>query len=266
MNCQEFDQIVNDLAKPKPVEVTLHEKGLAHAAACQDCSVRLANVRALADGMKTLAATTNNSEASTQTEALLLAAFRQQSFPASSARQSNFVASPAKKSWPKLLPTWAYAAAAAMIVAVAGFAASMWLKTPPPQEVAIAPSPSPSIEVKRQDAVRSELASLPSNQSINLRPKGRKLQKFVDDGSSVQSSLGELTLLAGEEIATDFLSLTHETDSQPMESGQVIRVQMQRTALASFGLPVNIERANETIKADLLLAEDGSARAIRFIR
>jgi hypothetical protein len=58
---------------------------------------------------------------------------------------------------------------------------------------------------------------------------------------------------------------------KPAESGevmrvQVIRVQMPRQALIAFGLPVNIERADVPVKADLLVGEDGLAHAIRFVR
>lgn len=269
MNCQEFDQILNELAGPKSEDATLRERGLAHSAACQLCAVRLANARALVDGLKALASTTENSAASFQTEELLLAAFRQHQATMASPIKTNVIKMPAKKNRQVRIPLWAYAAAAAVLIAVGGFAASMLLKTPPPREITLAPSPSPSKEVKQQDTAQSEPKSLPSDQTGKLasnQPKGRKRQKPVNDGSYVQSSLGEFTPVYGEEIATDFLSLTHEIDSQPMESGQLIRVQMPRTALASFGLPINIERANETVKADLLLAEDGSARAIRFIR
>ena len=41
---------------------------------------------------------------------------------------------------------------------------------------------------------------------------------------------------------------------------------MPRSALVSFGLPMNIERANERIKADVLIGNDGVAHAIRFVR
>jgi len=36
--------------------------------------------------------------------------------------------------------------------------------------------------------------------------------------------------------------------------------------MASFGLPVNQERAESRVKADVLIGEDGLARAIRFVR
>jgi hypothetical protein len=51
-----------------------------------------------------------------------------------------------------------------------------------------------------------------------------------------------------------------------MESGEVIRMEMPRSALIAFGLPVNVDRADTPVKAELLLGEDGMARAIRFLR
>ena len=45
-----------------------------------------------------------------------------------------------------------------------------------------------------------------------------------------------------------------------------MRVELPRSALMSFGLPMNMERAGERIKADVVVGEDGLARAIRFVR
>jgi hypothetical protein len=50
------------------------------------------------------------------------------------------------------------------------------------------------------------------------------------------------------------------------DGGQIVRVQLPRSAMASFGLPVNMERYNERVKADVLLGVDGVAQAIRFVQ
>jgi hypothetical protein len=68
-----------------------------------------------------------------------------------------------------------------------------------------------------------------------------------------------------EEIATDFIPLVHNQFA-PAESGHLVRVEMPRSALARFGLPVNAERTGERVKADVLIGDDGIARAIRFVR
>ena len=71
---------------------------------------------------------------------------------------------------------------------------------------------------------------------------------------------------APAEIATDFIPLMHGGRLAPGDAGHVIRVEVPRTALASFGLPVNADRAGGRVKADVLIGEDGMARAIRFVR
>jgi hypothetical protein len=68
------------------------------------------------------------------------------------------------------------------------------------------------------------------------------------------------------EYATDFVPISYGGVQKPMESGEVIRMEMPRSALIAFGLPVNVDRADTPVKAELLLGEDGMARAIRFLR
>ena len=71
---------------------------------------------------------------------------------------------------------------------------------------------------------------------------------------------------SAEEIATDFIPLMQGGRFMQGEGGRLVRVELPRSALASFGLPVNAERAGGRVKADVLLGEDGLARAIRFVR
>ena len=52
----------------------------------------------------------------------------------------------------------------------------------------------------------------------------------------------------------------------PFGSGRVVRVRVPRTAMLQFGLPINENRASELVKADVVLGEDGLARAIRFVQ
>jgi len=68
------------------------------------------------------------------------------------------------------------------------------------------------------------------------------------------------------EVATEFFPLTFIADSSPLEAGHVVRVRIARSALVSFGVPMNVERADELVKADVVIGDDGLARAIRFIQ
>ena len=68
------------------------------------------------------------------------------------------------------------------------------------------------------------------------------------------------------ESVTAFIPVVPGAVLEPGESGRVVRVQMPRTALGAFGFPVNEERIAERIPAEVLLGDDGSARAFRFVR
>jgi hypothetical protein len=68
------------------------------------------------------------------------------------------------------------------------------------------------------------------------------------------------------EIATDFIPLSSMTAVNLQDGGQIVRVELPRSALAKFGLPINMDRYNEKVKADVLFGVDGLAHAIRFVQ
>ena len=47
---------------------------------------------------------------------------------------------------------------------------------------------------------------------------------------------------------------------------QIVRVQLPRSAMTQFGLPVNMDRADQPVKADVIMGIDGIAQAIRFVQ
>ncbi|HEX5082474.1 MAG TPA: hypothetical protein VFY40_10525, partial [Blastocatellia bacterium] len=67
------------------------------------------------------------------------------------------------------------------------------------------------------------------------------------------------------EFVTQFFPIMQGGELIPLESGRIVRVRMPRSNLIPLGIPFNQERANETIKADVLLSNDGLARAIRLV-
>ncbi|HEU5459165.1 MAG TPA: hypothetical protein VFU83_01675 [Pyrinomonadaceae bacterium] len=68
------------------------------------------------------------------------------------------------------------------------------------------------------------------------------------------------------EIATDFIPLRYMNAASLQDGGQIVRVELPRSALANFGLPVNMDRYNEKVKADVIFGVDGLAHAIRFVQ
>jgi hypothetical protein len=65
---------------------------------------------------------------------------------------------------------------------------------------------------------------------------------------------------------SDFFTVPQGDAWTPRDGGRLVRVQLPRSALRSFGLPVNEERSWEQIQADVMLSNDGLLRAIRFVR
>jgi hypothetical protein len=66
------------------------------------------------------------------------------------------------------------------------------------------------------------------------------------------------------EIATEFFPLMDV--SLPFERGELLRVIVPASTMRSVGLPVNEERMADRVQADVLVGEEGLARAIRFVR
>jgi hypothetical protein len=274
MNCREFETIVSDLAQQRqegPIfDPVVRERGLKHVESCNRCALRLADERTLNSGLKALADIDRNREAPHTVEAALLAQFRKSSILNPSRDSSGIVTVPSLP-----LRRWALAAAALVLLALSFLAYRANLKRPEidnEAKIGIEATPAPSRYADKKILPEKQLHT---NQSINPQPHripDRTIQHSAKHREGNNRSVRfvireEMTLYAGDsEITTDFLPLIYSATQPPMESGQLIRVQMPRSALLKFGLPMNIERAGMPVKADLLVGEDGLAQAIRFVR
>ena len=52
----------------------------------------------------------------------------------------------------------------------------------------------------------------------------------------------------------------------PAQDLQVLRVRIPRTRIQALGWPVNVDRLDERVLADVIVGEDGVARAIRLVQ
>jgi hypothetical protein len=137
---------------------------------------------------------------------------------------------------------WCAAAAAAAVVLMVSLA---WRGSPRPEPVIVvqqpAPAPPPAV---------TPPAPIPPPQ---VRPVRRS--KPTPRPKPAPPA----------EIASDFIALPYAPPLYADEGGQVVRVQLPRSAMRSVGLPVLEERAFERVPADVLLGQDGIARAVRFV-
>jgi hypothetical protein len=65
-----------------------------------------------------------------------------------------------------------------------------------------------------------------------------------------------------EEVKTEFISLSYLPTP---ESGQIVRVKVPRAMMVSLGVSNNVSKNAEMVSAEVILGDDGSSRAIRFI-
>jgi hypothetical protein len=261
MKCQEFVFNVRDLARHqldgKPLGANLREQALAHAQQCAACAARLADERQLTAGLATWVLADQPLGASAAVESALLAAFRQQPTPAT-APVVAFPVQP-RPAWVR----WTLAAAAVLLVSLLAWAMRGWLpgaasgEQPAPTLTEAPPAPAATPNVLAPTLAVERSAATASPRSV---PRGLTRPKRAAPRYRIERYLVE------SEIATDFLPLTDRATWPRREHLQTVRVQLPRSVLASFGLPMSVERATEPVAAELLIGADGLTRAIRFIQ
>ena len=65
---------------------------------------------------------------------------------------------------------------------------------------------------------------------------------------------------------TEFIPVGAWQAIEPMERGSIVRVRLSKSTLPVLGIPVSPDVWNETVPADVVLGEDGTMRAVRFVR
>jgi hypothetical protein len=166
---------------------------------------------------------------------------------------------------------WAAAAAAILLVALIALTAAR-LRNGETQD--------PQKEATEQNKEQPKGAPAGVDQKLELEPHKvaevhdrtqiSNSQKSGRRGGRRSSSNKKTTPVeavdSNTEIATEFIPLIHGEAMTPSDGGQIVRVEMPRSALVSFGLPMNMERGGGRVTADVVVGNDGLARAIRFVR
>lgn len=254
MNCQKFEEVVNDIAREQLIAVTAREEALSHTRECVQCARRLEAERALTSRLCALAAAIGSIDAPETVAPQLFAAFdRAPSWaPRGFARVS-------RRSW--------VAVAAALLLVVGAFSAMMvrWWRSIPliPAAESLTLTNRPAEPEKEPDSQRSVLVVKPNRQPEIRTWHVRKPTGRRDSDESTTS--GETVSHQAQEIATDFFPINYGAVTLA-EGGRVVRVLLPRSAMARFGLPVNMDRANEPVKADVILGIDNLPQAIRFVQ
>ncbi len=282
MNCQEFTNIVDELASShlsRDAQDTKRDKGMEHAAMCARCAARFEVVRALSLGLNALAREERSIEAPPFLKRELMDAF--------ASRQPNatqtVLSFPRRTHWTR----WALAVAATLVLGFTLFASRL-NRTPATTEAAFSVTPAITLTPREVKSGNSSLkpiakasnttsaslaaqnirASKPQANALAFVPRAtKKIERRLNPAKTENAVTDTAsTEVASTEIKTDFVPLTYLNSATAMESGIVVRVEVAREKLAALGLPLNLERAGEIIKADIVLGDDGVARAIRLVQ
>jgi len=248
----------------------------AHLASCPRCSAGLERERRLTASLSALAGSMQYCEVPAAMEARLLAAFREHSRDRGNRRPVFQL--PVRK------PAVWIAGAAAILVVSLGVA---WIERQPsgaPPGTPVESSAAPTASLANSPA--AEPTAIPRSrgaETIELNPTTTDANKSFgrrsgnDLPSAVATPVGSPTAMAPPKVepaalerpsqaSSGFVPLFYGGDPQLLEAGQVWRVEMPRGALQSVGMPVVEESRAGLIQVDILLGEDGIARAIRLVQ
>jgi hypothetical protein len=306
MNCQDFESNMDGLARGVLLDASARAEAEAHAESCASCAAQLEGEHSLSAGLRALALNMKEADAPARVETALLASFRARAASAAvganlcgvdaSQRVVSLSEHSTAKRW-----SWINTLAVASLAAAAALA--LFMLIPPGATV---PASRKTNEVARARPAEQNRGaatqdkrqtSTPGDERIatanaGVQPSSTQTARGADKNSrtpavaaprasgrvqTMNVALGTNAVRGGsqaqrgsvedtQEVATDFIPLMLGGRFTQSEGGHVVRVELPRSALASFGLPVNAERAGGRVKADVLLGDDGMARAIRFVR
>jgi hypothetical protein len=172
--------------------------------------------------------------------------------------ESGLVEKAAPKFTLTSLLNWKLAAVTAGILLVLSAMAIFWQSARRPQHKEQAALPTP-VSTPGSQTTPPNPTEPPVDRDRVVAEQSEKTQKRVRPRTSTSNS-------EEAEVVTQFFPLREGEDLAALESVRMVRVELPGSALSEVGLSVNPETANASVKADVLLGDDGLARAIRFVR
>jgi hypothetical protein len=259
MNCEDFEKIVTELADYQPMLSTTRDAGVSHAAWCADCARKLADVRAVSASLL-LAAGAESETAPTVIKANLMSAFQEQ--VARQLAASNVVEIAhfeerrrRKLRWPVAAGVAAIAAAVILLAVIL----PLW-KTAP------APTMSPVIAKSGSDSPAPATLADPPFTRATVAPHEAASRRDKRHIMRTRVAAPTTTDAVARKGVDEYLPLAYLAKTTAMDTGIIVRVRLSRSALVSLGLPVNLENSSDSVSAEVVMGDDGVARAIRLVQ
>ncbi len=270
MNCQIFETVVAELACDNLMDATSRKRGLAHAGSCARCAARLADERALTDALN-LAASAETSRPSARVKSALVSAFHEmKEARADLAASASMPANPLPQRKPARL-FWAAAVILALLAIPAIWSLISSRHAKPDTAKTGETTASTTQETKQPGVDHSttdkseKVAQEDQKPSRDNRFASRKRRKQTEPLTATTRPASTENRDSPTELVTEYIPLTYVANSKAIKSGQIVRIEVSRSSLLALGLPINVNRMNERVKADVIISDDGLARAIRLV-
>lgn len=237
MNCQRFREIVADGSVNLRATDPELDAARIHRDTCTECHAYLSGQNMLRSALRNLKEEDAKVLVPEKIRQNLMASYRN------------------RKQAAKPFSYFKYSTLSAAAVLLVAIGVALWFEmepvTPKTEPVAIGQSSNldsqkPAVSFSGKEKTLSEVVA--------------PIKTQQETGAKTQESDSQVT----SEIATEFFPLG--PSDQNYGELQRVRVMVPRASLIQFGLPMNEDRATEPITADLLVAEDGTPHAIRFVQ
>jgi hypothetical protein len=263
MNCREYEADLVELARSGPEGGEADPELRRHLDTCRTCADRLERERELTAGLRSLAERTEVPE-NGESERRLMAAFSMASAPSS---PRAFRHSMSTVAW------WTLAAAASLVLLVGSWAATRWPRAGQTGRVATDargpgagesnrhaqnPTAGAAPAPKTAATPRAATEAPASSDAISISRDRDAPTRRHRAAAAVTAETSDSDELAG------FVALPAADRLPGFDSGTIVRVAIPTASLPAFGLPIAPD-AVRTVDADVLVGQDGQARAIRLV-
>ena len=276
MTCESFNNIIHELATGRPVDGKLERDARTHSGECESCSSSLDEQRRLTSLLGAVAAEDAELEAPDRIEATVLGAFRLAHGTANVVPLRPIATAPVVAAR-RFSHRW-MAVAATIVVGVAATLVS-WqamrsgpIVAPPSDRGSIAENPPAGRAPEKPPVTQQEDHRPDDGQYPGAAPgRGRGGGPVIPvsniaGGRRISRPTQAIPQSEAQELVTDFFSLVPASGFAPTEGGQLVRLEVPRSSLASLGVPIPVGNPDGSVTADLVMGYDGVAHAIRFVQ
>ena len=241
MNCKPHRSAILDLARDVPLPASIAQAAHAHIESCAACASELRRQRELTADFATVRTQAGDWHAPEDLEARILAAVEGRSVVA------------AKAGNPGLRRVYTSLAAAAAILLAVGIAQ----RTRHENIAGERPGALQTDAAGHATRVEGQAATTPVAPSVPARAVDREKGKGKRERRVSRS--------APEGAAVEFVAVPGAAALPMLESGRIIRVKLGIAELPTYGLAIVPDAARSAVEADVLVGQDGQARAIRLL-